>query len=97
MNQFEYKVSHALKKEKGIWPKPSRQLRQHIQTAIQVPLVKVNWRAAIGIAISCIILAVICTQYDPNPGRGDDYFKPTKVVDLGGVSFQPTKTVNWDE
>jgi hypothetical protein len=90
---LEKHLSDALKKELAIFPKPSRQLRNRLVVSTPQRTKKIVRNAAVGIVSIAIVLIFICVGQQDKPQIVDNYFKPTKVIDLNELSFEPTKIV----
>ncbi len=95
--KFEHQLSHALKKELNAFPKPSPQLRNRLLDFEPQRVRKIVWSTAMGLVSTAVILFFICVGVHQQPERANDYFQPTKTVDLNELSFKPTKIVNLDE
>ncbi len=88
-------LSDALKKEAEAFPSPSPNLRNRLLFTPQ-RVRKIVWTTAIGFTTTAVILFFICVDFHQPPEFVDDYFKPTKTVDLNDLSFEPTKKLNFD-
>jgi hypothetical protein len=95
-NELEKYISAALKKELQAFPSPSPNLRNRLFVLTPKRLKKFVWGAAIGFAATTTILLFICVDFHQKPKIVDDYFQPTKTIDLNEMSFEPTKTINLD-
>jgi hypothetical protein len=93
---IERLLSDALKKEAEAFPSPSPNLRNRLLFTPQ-RVRKIVWTTAIGFATTAVILFFICVDFQQQPEYVDDYFKPTKVVDLNEMNFEPTKIIQLEE
>ena len=51
----------------------------------------------LGFVSAIIILLSICLEHPSRPIIVNNYFEPTKVVDLNDLDFKPTKVVQLTE
>lgn len=93
---FEKYLSDALKKQLETFPEPSPNLRSRLLFTPQ-RVRKIVWTTAIGFATTAVILFFICVDFQQQSEYVDDYFKPTKVVDLNEMNFEPTKIIQLEE
>lgn len=93
---IEKYLSHALKKELQVFPSPSPNLHNRLTMLMTQRRKKTLMSVTIGFATTAIILFFICIDFHQKPKIVDDYFKPTKTVDLNEISFEPTKTIKLD-
>ncbi len=94
--KIEQLLSDALKKEAELFPSPSPTLRNRLLFTPQ-RVRKIVWTTAIGFATTAVILFFICVDFNQQPEHVDDYFKPTKVVDLNEMNFESTKIIQLEE
>jgi len=92
-NDIEEYLSKALKKELETFQPPSPQLRERLLISAPRRVKKLVWRTALGFVSTAIIILFICVKQD-KPVIVDECFKPTRVVDLIEISFEPTKVIN---
>lgn len=92
-HKFENQLSKALKKELYAFPKPSPHLRNRLLAFEPQRVRKIAWTTAIGLVSTAMILFFICVGYNSNSEKENVSFKPTKIVDLNDLHFEPTRVI----
>jgi len=93
MTSLERKIKKAMQAEKNAFPQPSPSLQKRLHTLQPQRLKRVAWKTSLGFAATVILLAAICVKDQKQTAVEDNYFKPTQVVDLNDLNFEPTQTI----
>ena len=96
-NSIDRQIENVLKKEKQAFPLPSPTLKQRLYASAPSRTKRIAWKTMLGFVSAIIILLSICLEHPSRPIIVNNYFEPTKVVDLNDLDFKPTKVVQLTE